>query len=59
MPLMDYCDNRAAGALPQTAEDTIGRNPCVQGRRPSSTITMLEKCRIERTRPIDGLQCLT
>ena len=25
-----YC--RAAGALPQSAEDTIGRNPCVQGR---------------------------
>ena len=38
---------RAAGALPQTAEDTIGRNPCVQSsvrRRP--TITMLFRARL-------------
>ena len=25
-----FCIFRAAGALPQTAEDTIGRNPCVR-----------------------------
>ena len=37
-----YC--RAAGALPQTTEDTIGRNPCV---RSSSTITMLSSTRFE------------
>ena len=36
---------RAAGALPQTAEDTIGRNPCV--RSSSSTITMLSSARFE------------
>ena len=33
---------RAAGALPQTAEDTIGRNPSV---RSSTTITMLSRAR--------------
>ena len=34
---------RAAGALPQTAEDTIGRNPSVQSIRP--TFTMLFSAR--------------
>ena len=32
---MDHTVCRAAGALPQRAEDTIGRNPCVRGRQQS------------------------
>ena len=50
---------RAAGALPQTAEDTIGRNPPVLVSS-SSLVGMtlvhlkIEKYRISRTRPIDG-----
>ena len=35
---------RAAGALPQTAEDTIGRNPCVRSSA-TTTITMLSSAR--------------
>ena len=37
---------RAAGALPQSAEDTIGRNPCVQAI-PPSTIHYAVQCKIQ------------
>ena len=38
---------RAAGAFPQTAEDTIGRNPCVRSSvRPSDNHYAVQ-CKIE------------
>lgn len=40
---------RAAGALPQTAEDTIRRNPCVRSST-TTTITMLSSARFRACR---------
>ena len=39
---------RAAGALPHTAEDTIGRNPSVRSSRPSTNHCAVQ-CQIETT----------